>query len=219
MEEIILEVETRKEKGRSQVKKLRDEGFIPGVIYSEGKEALPIKIPHGEFIRLFHEYRLESMVLTIKIKNDEQNPRSCMIKEIQHEPVHDEITHLDLIGVSLTRKIEVNVPVVTRGEPIGVKQEGGSLEHSLWEIEIECLPTQIPKHFEIDVSNLKTGEAIHIKDMVFSADIKVLNDPDVVVVAVSAPMKEEAAEAEEGKESAEPEVIKEKKEAAPSAEE
>ena len=114
--------------------------------------------------------------------------------------------------VSLTKALKVNVPVVVKGESVGVKQEGGSLEHILWEIEVECLPTNIPQNIEIDISKLKIGDSVHIKDISFPSEVKVLNDPDAIVVTISAPMKVEepveGAEVEEGKE---PEVIKEKK--------
>ncbi|MBM3244976.1 MAG: 50S ribosomal protein L25, partial [Candidatus Omnitrophica bacterium] len=108
---------------------------------------------------------------------------------------------------------KVNVPVVAKGEPVGVKQEGGSLEHILWEIEVECLPTQIPENFEVDVSSLKIGDAIHVKDITFPPNVKIVTSQEAIVLSVSAPIKEEEiAPVEEGAEKQEPEVIKEKKE-------
>jgi large subunit ribosomal protein L25 len=102
---------------------------------------------------------------------------------------------------------------VAKGEPIGVKQEGGSVEHILWEIEVECLPTDIPKEIEVDVSQLKIGDAIHIKDITFPANVKVVNNQEAIVLSVAAPIKEEIPVAPvEGEEKQEPEVIKEKKE-------
>lgn len=214
MEDIFLDVELRKETGRGKVKDLRDEGFIPAVIYKEGKESFPVKASHRDVIRLLHQHRLENVVINLRIKDDKKGKaRSCLIKEIQYEPVHGDIMHVDFNEISLTKSIKVNVPVVAKGEPIGVKQEGGSLEHVLWEIEIECLPTNIPKDIEVSVSQLKIGEAIHIKDIAFPANIKVLNNPEAVVLSVASPIKEEVpAEAVEGEEKQEPEVIKEKKE-------
>ncbi|TRZ94967.1 50S ribosomal protein L25 [bacterium] len=214
MEEIFLDVELRKEVGRGKVKDLRDRGFIPAVIYKEGKESFPIQASHHEVLRLLHQHRLENVVINLKVKDDKKNKaRSCLIKEIQYDPVHGDILHVDFSEISLTKAIKVNVPVVAKGEPAGVKQEGGSLEHVLWEIEIECLPANIPKDIEVDVSQLKIGDAIHIKDMVFPEDVKVLNNPEAVVISVASPIKEEVPpEAVEGEEKQEPEVIKEKKE-------
>lgn len=214
MEEIFLDVEVREETGRSKIKELRRRGFMPAVIYREGKESTPLKVPQREFLRLVREHRPESVVINLRIKDDKKKkPHSCLVKEIQHDPVHGNIIHVDFNEISLTKVIKVNVAVVAKGESVGVKQEGGSLEHILWEIEVECLPTEIPKDIEVDISQLKIGDAVHIKDIKFPSNIKVLNDPDAVVLSVAAPMKEEvAAEVVEGEEKAEPEVIKEKKE-------
>lgn len=214
MEEIILEIQPRDELGKNKVKGLRGKGFIPAVIYAEGKKSQAIKVSHRQLWQLIHQHRLESMVINLKIQDDKkQKGRSCLIKEIQYDPVKGDIIHVDFNEISLTKVIKVNVPVVAKAEPIGVKQEGGSLEHILWEIEVECLPTDIPKGIEVDVSQLKIGDAIHIKDITFPPNIKVLNAPEAIVFSVTAPIKEEVvAPAVEGEEKQEPEVIKEKKE-------
>lgn len=221
MEEIFLDVEAREELGRSKAKGLRTKGFIPAVIYREGKESAALKVPSRELMRLIHEHRLESVVINLRIKDDKKKkPHSCLIKEIQYDPVHGKMLHVDFNEISLTKVIKVNVAVVAKGESIGVKQEGGSLEHILWEIEVECLPTDIPKDIEVDISALKIGDSIHIKDIIFPANIKVLNDPGAVVLSVASPMKEEVlVETLEGEEKQEPEVIKEKKEVAAEGEE
>jgi large subunit ribosomal protein L25 len=214
MEEIFLDAEQREEVGKSKVKHLRDKGFIPAVVYTEGKESLPVKVSSRQLLRLLHQHRLESAVINLKIKDDKKRPeRPCLIKEIQYEPVKGDIVHVDFNEISLTKAIKVSVPVVAKGEPVGVKMEGGSLDRILWEIEIECLPTDIPKEIEVDVSNLKIGDAVHIKEITFPSNIKVLTDPDAVVLSVASPIKEEIPVAPaEGEEKLEPEVIKEKKE-------
>ena len=221
MEEIFLDAEPRQEIGKSKVKDLRKEGFIPAVVYSDGKESLPIKVSHKQLLQLIHQHRLESTVINLKVKDDKkQKARSCLIKEIQYDPVSDDIVHVDFNQISLTKAIKINVPVTAKGEPIGVKQEGGSVEHILWEIEVECLPMDIPKGIEVDVSQLKIGDAIHIKDITFPANVKVLNNPEAIVLSVAAPIKEEVPVAPvEGEEKQEPEVIKEKKEVPAEAQE
>lgn len=214
MEEIIFEVEKRQEVGKSKVRDLRQKGYIPAIIYGQGKETLPIKVSHKQFMQLVHQHHnIENMIINLRIKDEgKQKSKSCLIKEIQYDPVDGDIIHIDFNQVSLTKEIKVNIPVKTKGEPIGVKQEGGSLEHILWEIEVECLPTSIPEYIEVDVSQLKIGDAIHIKDISFPKGVKVLNDPEAIVVSVSSPMKEEVVVAEEAPATQEPEVIKEKKE-------
>jgi len=216
MEEIFLEVEPRQEIGKAKVKDLRDKGYIPAIVYAHGKESFSIKVSHSALLKLVHQHRIESVVINLKVKDDKSKKvRPCLIKEVQYEPVHGDIKHVDFNEISLTKAIKVNVPVVAKGEPVGVKQEGGSLEHILWEIEVECLPTNIPKNIELDVAQLKIGDSIHIKDITFPADVKVLNDPGLIVLSVTAPMKEEVPVAPvEGEVKQEPEVIKEKKEVA-----
>lgn len=214
MEDIFLDAQLREETGRGKVKDLRASGFIPAVIYGAGKKSLALKVSHRELMRLIHRHRLESVVVNLKIKDIKgEKTKACLIKEIQHDPVHDTVTHVDFNEISLTKAIKVNVPVVAKGEPVGVKQDGGSLEHILWEIEIECMPADIPKEFTVEVSQLKIGDAVHIKDIGFPSHIKVLSESNTVVFSVSAPIKvEEVAPAVEGQEAKEPEVIKEKKE-------
>jgi large subunit ribosomal protein L25 len=214
MEEIVLEAELREGKGRASSKDLRESGYLPAVVYFHGKDALSVKILRGALLKLVHQYRLESVIINLKIKDDKKaKGRPCLVKEIQYHPVREDIIHVDFNEISLTEAIKVNVPIQVKGEAIGVKQEGGSLEHLLWEIEVECLPTNIPKDIQVDITALKMGDAIHVKDIVFPEGIKPLNDPSAVVLHVVAPMKEEVpAEAIEGDTSKEPEVIKEKKE-------
>jgi len=221
MEEIFLDVQLREETGKSRVKGLRNGGFIPAVIYAQDKESLSIKVSHREFLRLIHHHRLESALINLNIKDSkDKKAKACLVKEIQYDPVNDDVIHVDFNEISLTRAIKVNVAVVAKGEPIGVKQEGGSLDHILWEVEIECLPKDIPKEISVDVGNLKIGDSIHIKDITFPSNVKVLTDPEAIVLAVSAPIKEEVAVAPaEGEETAEPEVIREKKEEPQEAEE
>jgi len=214
MEEIFLEVEQREGTGRAKTKDLKEGGFLPAVLYSQGKNSMSLQVSNSALIRLVHQHRIEGVIINLKIKDGKGSKvHPCLIKEIQYHPVHDNIIHVDFNEISLTKEIKVNIPVTTKGEPVGVKLEGGSLEHILWEVEIECLPTDIPKGIEIDISNLKLKESIHVKDLPVPPKVKILNDPSSIVLTVAEPMKEEVAAApEEGEAPQEPEVIKEKKE-------
>jgi large subunit ribosomal protein L25 len=111
----------------------------------------------------------------------------------------------------LTEELEVKVPIVTKGEAAGVKNDGGSLDHTIWELDIICLPTNIPEKVTIDVTELEIGDAVHIKDIVLPEGVKTKHDPEAVLVSVVPPMRE-VEEPVEGEEDIEPEVIKEKKE-------
>lgn len=214
MEELFLDAEIREEIGKGKTKGLRDKGFIPAVIYADGKKASALKLSHRQLLQLVHQHRIEGVIINVNIKGDEKHkPHPCLIKEIQYGPVRGEIVHVDFNRISLTKAIKVNIPIVAKGEPVGVKLEGGSLEHILWEIEVECLPANLPKAIEVDVTSLKMGDSIHIKDIVVPSGVKILNDPGAIILSVIAPMKEEVpVEVLEGEAEQEPEVIKEKKE-------
>ncbi len=242
MEELFLDAEIRQEIGKGKTKGLRDKGFIPAVIYADGKNALALKLSYRQLVQLVHQHRIEGVIINVNIKDDRPEGRglasdsqshklennglasdsqshgkhkshSCLIKEIQYGPVSGEIVHVDFNQISLTKAIKVNIPIVAKGEPVGVKLEGGSLEHILWEIEVECLPANLPKDIEVDVSSFKLGDSVHVKDIVVPSGVKILNDPGAIVLSIIAPMKEEApAEVLEGEAEQEPEVIKEKKE-------
>lgn len=215
MEEIILEASLRQATGTAKIKPLRRSGFIPAVVYGEGKKTLSIMVERKTLLRLFHEHHSENAIINLKVADDNKKVKEAtvIIKEIQRHPVKDDIIHVDFNQISLTEEIKVKVPVTTKGEPVGVKVDGGSLEHIVWEIEIECLPTKIPEKIEVDVSQMKIGDTIQVKDLPIPKDIKVLQDLEQAVISITAPVKEEeiVPEAEEGAPE-EPEVIKEKKE-------
>lgn len=215
MEEINLLVQARKETGRSKVKSLRTQGIIPGVVYGEGKKSQPIAVDRKTFLRILRSQKGENVIINLSIATDDKKSKEIpvLIKEMQHNPVSDEIIHIDFNQISLTKEIRVKVPILAKGEPIGVKQDGGSLSHLLWDLEVECLPTEIPVNIEVDVSNLMIGDAIHIKDLIVPKKVKVLHDPGLVVLSVAPPVKEVLPEeaAVEGAPT-EPEVLKEKKE-------
>jgi large subunit ribosomal protein L25 len=215
MEELVLEAHLREESGKSKVKSLRRQGFIPAVLYGEGKKPQAIKISSTDLIRLIHQHHAETAVVNLKIKDEAKKAKeySCLIKDIQYDPVKSNILHVDFNQISLTRAIKVNVPVVSRGEPIGVRQDGGSLSHILWEVEVECLPKEIPREITVDVSNLKINDTIHIKDLGVPSGVKILSDAEAIVFSVVPPVKEEVViPAEEAGAPTEPEVIREKKE-------
>jgi large subunit ribosomal protein L25 len=214
MEEILLNVAVREETGKQKAKKARREGFIPGVIYGEGKQPVAVSITTKDLIHLVHTRGSENTIVSVQVDGQAGGKsRHCLIKDMQYDPVVGNIIHVDLNEISLTKVIKVEVPVNAKGEPVGVKQDGGSLDHIMWKLEVECLPTNIPKSFDVDVSQLKIGDSIHVRDIQFPSGVKCLNDVDATVLSVSAPVQEVApAEVVEGEESKEPEVIKEKKE-------
>ncbi len=220
MEAIYLETTVREssEVGKSHL--LRKKNFVPCVVYGEGKKTLALKVDRGHLIKFMHAHHGgANMVITLKVsspENKKAQEKAVLIKEIQTHPVSGDILHMDFNEVSLTKRIVVKVPVHSKGEPVGVKQDGGTLEHILWEVDVECLPTQIPEKLESDVAEMKIGDSIHVKDLAVPEGVVIKHDPEAIVFSVVAPLKEEVAAGEvvEGAgaaTSAEPEVIKKEK--------
>ena len=220
MEQVYLDCLIRDEIGKSKVGALRRKEFVPAVVYGKGEEPLSIKCDRSQLIKFIHAHHGgENIVITLRISEEDSKKKAALekpvlIKEMQFEPVKDEILHIDFHRISLTEQIETKVPIVAKGEAIGVKKDSGVLAHILWELEVECLPTEIPENIEIDVTNLEIGQSIYVKDLQIPGGVKVLTDPEAIVLTLEHPKKVEeiVPEAEvEGAAPAEPEVIKEKK--------
>ena len=229
MEEIKLDVQLRDRLGARKVKSVRREAFVPAIVYGDNQQPTAIKVGKRQYERIMRHHRGENLLFHLNVLDGEKKIKdyTAIVKEEQHEPVNDSILHIDFYRINLSKEIEVKVKIVTKGSPIGVKQDGGSLEHVLWELDVVCLPTKIPSKIEIEVSNLKIGDAIHVRDIVLPDGVRTKHDPDSILVTVVPPMKEEVAAPAAEAAPTEPEVTKEKKpkveaaaaEAAPKAEE
>ncbi len=215
MEQIELNVEAREQVGARKIRGLRRANFIPAVVYGGREKSIPLQVARLNFERIERAHRGESVIFQLNVMKGDKKFKDypAIVKEIQRHPVSDKIVHIDFHHISLTKEIEVKVPVLAKGEAIGVKQDGGSLDHVIWELEIVCLPTKIPHNIEVDVSNLKIHDTIHVKDLVLPEGVKTTHDLGSIVFSVSPPMKqvtpEEAALVSSGP--IEPEVMKEKK--------
>lgn len=211
MEKVILEAQVRKGLGKTDAKTLRKQGLVPCVCYKAGKESLHLKVGYRELWRVLHTKAGENVLVTLSIADGEKalKDKTVLIKEIQHEPVADKVIHVDFNEISLTEKIQVNVPLATRGEPEGVMKEGGVLDHVLWELQVECLPMDIPQKIELEIAHMKIGDDVLVKDITPPPGIKILNDPEQIAIAIHPPHVEKPAEelAAEGAPE-EPEIIK-----------
>ncbi|MBU1061205.1 MAG: 50S ribosomal protein L25 [Candidatus Omnitrophica bacterium] len=214
MEFIDLNASLREGTGKQFNKKLRTEGLMPAIIYKKGEDSMSLKIYRKDLLKALHTEAGENVIIRLHIDGLKKKKESTVIvKEIQREPVKDYILHVDFQEISLTETLKVKVPIASKGEAIGVKQDEGVLQHVLWEAEIECLPTNIPEKIEVDISNLKIGESIHVKDIQPPEGVKILEDPEGVVFGVEhAKAVEDIIAAPAEGEVQEPEVIKEKKE-------
>ncbi len=213
MGRLKINVEKRPGLGKQAVKRLRSEGHIPAVIYGKGINA-PVSISSESFKVLKNIHFSESVVIDLTIDGQKKSDSlPVLIKDVQSHPLTSEVIHLDLIKVSLKEKIKVHIPVVLKGEAKG-KEEGAVLEQILREIEVEGLPLDIPENLEVDISGLEIGHSIHLKELQFPGDIKIVSDPEATVATLGIKKEEEPEPEEElidEEAPAEPEVIKEKK--------
>ena len=207
-----LTVQTRTQVGRNAIKKVRKEGLIPGVIYGVGQEPINLEVNRRQLSTVLAHSSSENILLELEIV-DGDNKRSslAMIQEVQHHPIQRQILHVDFHAVSATEKITAEVPIETIGEPIGVKTNGGLLEHNLRDLEVECLPGDLPDRIEVDVSGLDINQSIHVKDLKLPPGVEAVTDGDLTVVAVSAARVEEEPTEALGATPAAPEVITAKK--------
>ncbi|OGF59746.1 MAG: 50S ribosomal protein L25/general stress protein Ctc [Candidatus Fischerbacteria bacterium RBG_13_37_8] len=211
-----INVTAREQTGKGFCRKLRAKGLMPGVIYGHGMETIPVSINFKEFMDILRKAG-ETSIIELNINNKE--PVNALIKEYQLNPIYGNVTHVDFYAVRADEIVTLSIPIHIIGDPIGVKQNGGILEIIMRELEIECLPTDIPEKLEIDVSQMNIGDEIVVSDVHFSEKVKILNKSDSAIALVSAPAVEEVAPVEVAETPAEPEVIKKGKETQASKEE
>ena len=177
METQPLQVKIRKDSGSIKSRKSRNAGLIPAILYGHKQESLMFSLNKKEFSRV-----LDSKVKMVNLKWD-SSEETAIIKEVQFDTFGKEILHADFIRTDLSEKITTQVPIVLYGTSQGVR-EGGILDHALKEIEIECLPTEIPENVRINISELAVGKTIHLGDIELPANAKALGSPDAIVVSV-----------------------------------
>lgn len=214
MDFVDLHADLREEKGKELIKKLRAHGLVPAVVYKKGQRTTSVKIDRKDLAKALHTEAGENVIVKLHVgESKKKKERTVIIKDIQKDAVKDYLLHVDFQEISLTEKLKVKIPIAAKGEAVGVKDEDGVLQHVLWEVEVECLPTNIPEKIEIDISALKIGDAIHVKDIHAGEGVTILDDPEGVVFSVehAKEVEEAVAPPAEG-EMEEPEVIKEKKE-------
>jgi large subunit ribosomal protein L25 len=208
--EAILEAVDRETRGKNEARRLRAGGRIPAVVYGGDKpEGKPIAVDPKILSRILHSELGANTLIALKMPGAAD--ARVLVKEYQLDPVSHQLLHADFYRVAMDKPIRVTVPVVTRGEAPGVKQQGGILDFVHREVEIECLPADIPEHIEVDVSELMIGQSIRVRDVLVAVKWTPISDPDMMLVHVIALKVEEepVAAAEVPAEApAEPEVIK-----------
>lgn len=216
MKETLLEAEVRAGSGKSVTRKLRMTGMLPAVLYGMDKEPQMLHVNARDLTRLLHSGGGENVLVDLVVSKTQ--PEKVLVKEVQHHPVTSKIVHIDFLRIDLTKKVTVMVPVHIVGIAEGVRG-GGVMEVVSRELEVSCLPMDIPSHIDIDVTALKINDAIHVTDLQLGK-LEILTDKARTVVTIQPPtvVKEVTPAAEavegavvEGEAVAEPEVIKEKK--------
>ncbi|HEX3176336.1 MAG TPA: 50S ribosomal protein L25 [Methylomirabilota bacterium] len=216
-----LTIKRREGTGKSAVRKLRREGVVPAVLYG-GAQPQTVTVDPRAVLRIIHGHEGSTQLLTLKFDGDGGN-RMAIIRDMQFDPVTDALLHVDIQEVSADRAITVRVAVHPVGEAVGVKDTKGILNLVMHEVEISCLPTNIPERIDADVTNLAIGDVLTVGDLRPPDGVRIINDAGQAVATVSPPMAEEVAApvATAAVAPAEPEVLTERKpkEEAPAAEE
>lgn len=204
-QDLTIEVNRRESTGKSANRRLRRDDMIPAVVYGGGKEPLPIQVPRRTLIDLFKEGGSENRIFLLKLADTGQS-RHAMIREMQIDPITRRVQHVDFMRIDMSKRIRVRVHITLEGTAYGVRTEGGLLDFVTREVEIECLPTAIPNEIKVDITDVKVGQHLEVKDLKLPEGVKILEDEDRVILSV-AHAKVEAEGAAAGEGAAEPEVI------------
>jgi len=183
-----LTVEKRKDIGKFNSKNLRMNKKIPGVYYSYDSTNILFQIDEQE---IRNAIQSQANIFTVEVGGKEQN---VIFKSVQYHPVTEKIIHIDLYGVDMTKPIAIKIPLIFSGVPMGVQTQGGVLNTSLNEMEISCLPSDIPDNIEVDISNLELGSNIQTGDIDLGDNFELVTSPDLAVVSVTHAAQEESSE-------------------------
>ena len=206
----ILEAQKREPGNKNAARRVRADGKIPAVVYGSGTKAAPVAVDPRQVLRILHSESGHNTIFDLALDSERVK---AMIVDWQFEPIKGRLLHVDLQRIAMDKKLTVTVPIVLKGEAEGVKTQGGILEQLLREIEVECLPSDIPKAIEVDISHLVFGVETRVKDVVHSGKLKILSDPEEMIAHITSVKEEvvvtpEAAAEAAAAAPAEPEVIK-----------
>ncbi|MBI4653969.1 MAG: 50S ribosomal protein L25 [Nitrospirae bacterium] len=209
MEQVTLKAEKRMEAGKGVARTLRRQEMLPAVLYGGGS-SIPIRVHLKDIDKLMSSQATEHALISMELidENAKKTNHWVLVKDYQVDPINDDPLHIDFIEISLEKKIKVTVPIAITKEPAGVKK-GGIMQQLMREVQVECLPTEIPERIEVNAEALEIGHSLHVSDFILKEGLKILTDPQAVVLTVTAPLAEEVAPAEAVV--AEPELVKKTK--------
>ena len=218
--DITVTATVRSTRGKNEARRLRVAGMIPAILYGSYQDSVAVSVTPKEISQILHSRTGHNTIFNLDVTGKENSP--VMIVEWQHDPITSRLLHVDLKRIDLSKRISVRVPVATQGEAKGVKQQGGLLELVAREIEIECLPNDIPEEYVVDVTELLIGQSKRAGEIALAGSAKLVSSPDAViahVIALRTVVEEAAVEAPVEVAAAEPEVIKKGKKEEEAAEE
>ena len=199
MEKLDLQASVRETVGNGPARVLRQAGRIPAILYGRNTEPVLLSVDSKELEQILGKGSFGQFILNLVIQNGKKVTKAAMIKELQTHPVSGQLIHIDFYEIDMKRQIKVMVPVVTTGKSIGV-EEGGMLNIVRRELEVFCLPGDIPESFEIDISEMTIGDSVHIEDIPLGDNVEVAADVNYTVVTVLSPKVEEEEVPEEDEE-------------------
>ncbi len=192
---------TRREgRGKGDARKLRDTGRVPGVVYGRHEDTRAISLDAHELEQLFSRISVENTIIELSVEG-EKEAVSTLVREVQSHPYRAQVLHVDFYQVHAGEELEVDVPIRLEGVPLGVREEGGVLDHVIHELAVKCLPSRIPGVLTLDVSALEIGDSLHVRDIDLPEGVTSMIDGERTVCGVAAPrLEEEPEEEEEGEE-------------------
>jgi large subunit ribosomal protein L25 len=206
VKDLKVAAQTRDSRGKNEARRLRVKGLVPAVVYGGTDQPAAVSVDPKEINKILHSRTGHNTIFNLSITGAADTP--VMIVDWQHEPIKESLLHVDLKRIDLNQRITVKVPVVTLGDPKGVKLQGGIHEIVTREIEIECLPNDIPEQFEVNVTDLSIGQSIRAGEIPLVGSMTLLSPADAVISHVVSLRAEETTTAETGGTTAEPEVVK-----------
>jgi len=194
IKDLTINASAREGVGKGPTRRLRAQGMIPVAVYGEGGDAVAVAVSAKDIATILRSGSGHNTIFKLALPQSDGEPANVIIKDYQVDPVKGRLLHADLLRLSMTTLTRVSVSVETIGEPAGVKSEGGILELQLRDIEVECLPGDIPEQLTVDVSNLQIGDHVTVADLVYDREkVKLLADEHQIVAGVLAPRIEEVA--------------------------
>ena len=213
-----LKAKTRDRFGKGEMHRLRSEGRVPGVVYGPKDDSLAISLDTKEVSYLLQHVSFENTIIQLDITGKVKKSLQTLIREVQQHPYRAQIQHLDFYSVAKNRPVTVEVPIMLHGSPVGVRTQGGLVQHVLRDLEISVLPANIPEHIVVDITELNIHESIHVEEIP-KGDYEILTDPGRTVVTVVPPVIHKEPEPEEVEVAEGEEVEEEEMAGAPAAEE